>query len=52
MSSLRQNFTEIIAQSMETKSRPQPAVKAASLGRGTKGAAASLGQAPVVAIPL
>ena len=51
-SSLQQNFTEIIAQSVETKPGPQPAVKAASLGRGTKGAVASLGQAQVVAIPL
>lgn len=35
MSSLRQNFTEIVTQSVETEPRPQPAVKAAYLGRGT-----------------
>lgn len=52
MSSLQQNFTEIIAQSMGTKPRPQPAVKPASLGRGTKGEVAPVGQAQVVAVPL
>lgn len=36
MSSLWQNFTEIIAQSVETKPGPKPAVKATSLGRGIK----------------
>lgn len=44
MSSLRQNFTEIITQGVGTKPGPQPAMKAASLGRGTSGAVALVGQ--------
>lgn len=51
MSSLRQNFTEIIAQSVETKRGPQAAVEAASRGRGTKGEVAPGGQAQAVAAP-